>query len=99
MKRDKYLFIALTINFLVALSYIFEKVVKILTGRNSMYHFLEVPLSSGEIVIYFNGWHNTLTAIFTIFGWIISKPTAFRQEHSKVWIFLLHLYHKHCYKM
>ena len=55
MKRDKYLFIALTINFLVALSYIFYKFVKILTGRNSMYHFLEIPLSSGEIVIYFNG--------------------------------------------
>ena len=33
MKGDKYLSIALSINFVATLSYIFEKVVKILTAR------------------------------------------------------------------
>ena len=49
MKGDKYLFIALSINFLVTFSYIFENVVKILTGRKFYIPFLlEVPLSGGE---------------------------------------------------
>ena len=40
---------ALSISFLVTLSYIFENVVKILTGRKFDIPFLiEVPLSSGE---------------------------------------------------
>ena len=48
MKGDKYLSIALSINFLVTLSYIFENVVKILTGRKFDISFFLVPLSSGE---------------------------------------------------
>ena len=49
MKGDKYLFIALSINFLVTFSYIFENVVKILTGQKFYIPFLlEVPLSGGE---------------------------------------------------
>ena len=49
MKGDKYLFIALSINFLVTFSCIFENVVKILTGRKFYIPFLlEVPLSGGE---------------------------------------------------
>ena len=49
MKENKYLFIALSINFLVTLSCIFEDVVKILTGRKfDISFFLEVPLSSDE---------------------------------------------------
>ena len=49
MKWDKYLPIALSINFLVTLSYIFENVIKILTGRKFYISFLlEVALSSGE---------------------------------------------------
>ena len=44
MKRDSFIY-----NFLVILSYNFEKVVKILTGRKFDTSFLlEVPLSSGE---------------------------------------------------
>ena len=49
MKGDKYLSIALSINFLVTLSYIFENVVEILTDRKFDITFsLEVPLSSDE---------------------------------------------------
>ena len=52
MKEDKYLSIALSINFLVTLAYIFENVVKILTGRKFDISFLlEVPLSSGETMV------------------------------------------------
>ena len=48
------MFIALSINFLVTLSYIFENVVKILTGRNfDMSFFLEVPLSIGKTMAIF----------------------------------------------
>ena len=49
MKGDKYFSIALSINSLVTLSYIFESVVKIPTGQKFDISFLlEVPLSSGE---------------------------------------------------
>ena len=49
MKGDKYLSTALSINFLVTLSYIFENVVNILTSRKFHISFLlEVPWSSGE---------------------------------------------------
>ena len=48
MKGDKYLSIALSINFLLTLSCIFENVVKILTGR-----LLEVPLWSSETMAIF----------------------------------------------
>ena len=52
MKGDKYLLIALSINFLVTLTYIFENVVKILTGRKFDISFLlEGPLSSGETMV------------------------------------------------
>ena len=51
MKGDKYLSIALSINFLVTLSYIYENVVKILTGRKFDVSFLlEVHLSSSKIM-------------------------------------------------
>ena len=49
MKEDKYLLSAVSINFLATFSFIFENVVKILTGRKSdISLFLEIPLSSGE---------------------------------------------------
>ena len=49
MKGDKYLFIALSIIFLVTLSYISENVVKRLSSQKfDISFFLEVPLSSGE---------------------------------------------------
>ena len=49
MKGDKYLCIALSINFLVTLSYVFENVVKILTGQKFEISFLlELLFSSSE---------------------------------------------------
>ena len=49
MKGDKYSFIALSINFLVTRSYIFENAVKILTNRKfDRSLFLEVTLSSDK---------------------------------------------------
>ena len=54
MKGDKYLSMALSIKFLATLSYIFEIVVKILTGWNFDISFLlEVSLSSGETMTIF----------------------------------------------
>ena len=50
MKGDKYLSIALSINFLVTLSCIFGNVVKILTVRKfDILFLLEEPLSSGTM--------------------------------------------------
>ena len=49
MKEDKYLFITVSINSLVAFPYVFGNVVKILTGiKFYISLFLEVPSSSGE---------------------------------------------------
>ena len=49
MKGDKYFSIALSVIFLVTHSYIFQNVVKILTGQKFDISFLlEVPLSSGK---------------------------------------------------
>ena len=107
MKGDKYLSIALSINFLATLSYIFENVVKILTGQKFDISFLlEKPLLNGETMassrkmpfdkllsIAFNkGCQKTLAAIFTSLGGIISKS---QQVNTKVQICLLDLLHKH----
>ena len=102
MKGDKYLSIALSINFLATLSYIFENVVKILTGQKFDISFLlEKPLLNGETMAssrkmpfdkLLSIYEKTLAAIFTSLGGIISKS---QQVNTKVQICLLDLLHKH----
>ena len=87
MKWDKYLLVAVSNNFLVNFSYIFENVKK-LSDRKFDIFFSVIPLSRSETMAIlassgkvpfdiFFFWQKTIAAIFTSLGGFVSRPTDF----------------------